>query len=196
MKINPKHVQLIGEAAIPLLGFFLWDWSLYFILLFYILDLFTAEVFIQIKSNRIFRHQNKGNRERKRGTLISIIVFLALLVNIHFGMKMIALDIDFSKEVIAFLFYEELGVPQGIILVPLIVLMSYQQYKMEFLMRASYRIIQMKSLWNSHILPRVTMLIASIIVIGLSLFVHLPEVVYLLAIVSFSTLYQLLESRR
>ena len=31
-------VQLIGELAIPLLGYFLWDWSLLFILLFYLIE--------------------------------------------------------------------------------------------------------------------------------------------------------------
>ena len=38
-------IQIIGELAIPLIGFFFWNWSLYFILLFYMIENLFATYF-------------------------------------------------------------------------------------------------------------------------------------------------------
>ena len=53
MNQRVKYVQLFTEALIPLLGFFMWDWGLYFILLFYFIDITTDEVFSHLKSKKI-----------------------------------------------------------------------------------------------------------------------------------------------
>ena len=55
MRIQPKYIQILGDAVIPLLGFFVWNWNIYFILLFYLLDLLVKEVVIHFKSNRIVK---------------------------------------------------------------------------------------------------------------------------------------------
>ena len=67
MRINPKYIQLVGDAIIPILGFFFWDWNLYFILLFYFLDMLTKEVLLHLKSNKI--NQYILNRHRNQSGL-------------------------------------------------------------------------------------------------------------------------------
>ena len=52
MKTNQAYIQLIGDAVIPLAGALFFDWSLYFILIFYCIDLFVAEVILHVKSKK------------------------------------------------------------------------------------------------------------------------------------------------
>jgi len=48
-------IQLLGELAIPLLGYFLWNWSLFFILAYYLIDILFTNYF----RNETFRKINK-----------------------------------------------------------------------------------------------------------------------------------------
>ena len=78
MRIKPKYIQLVSEALIPLLGFFLWEWSLYFILLFYFIDLFIDEVIMHVKSKKIESfHFNKLYKKQwvLFGILSSVLLF-------------------------------------------------------------------------------------------------------------------------
>jgi hypothetical protein len=50
MKQQAKITQLIGDMAIPIIGFYLWDWSMLFILFFYILDVAISTVFTFVKT--------------------------------------------------------------------------------------------------------------------------------------------------
>ena len=57
MRVNQKYVQSFGDALIPILGYFFWNWNLYFIVLFYLLDLIASEVFMYFKSKKILQVQ-------------------------------------------------------------------------------------------------------------------------------------------
>ena len=61
------------------------------------------------------------------------ILFVFGLFVIHTAMFFIAPGIQFCTEVYDFINYEEMGIKQGYILIPLVLLLSYQQYKMTFL---------------------------------------------------------------
>ena len=63
MKLNPKIIQVAADAAIPLMGFFLWDWSLYFILLFYLLDLLASEIIAHLSARKIREYNGQKKRE-------------------------------------------------------------------------------------------------------------------------------------
>ena len=109
---------------------------------------------------------------------------------IHFGVFFIQRAIDFQTELIDFMSYEELGIPQGYILVPLIAFASYQLYRMTFLMPARFRTITMDEIWRPHLISLGIIIGFSVLVIGLSQLVVFHELIYVLGIVVISSAYQ------
>lgn len=192
MKLNPKYVQLFGDAIIPLLGLLVWNWSLYFILLFYFLDLLSAEFIQHLKSKKtVVFQQVKGQKKQWLKWGGTSFAFLAMaIVMVHFAVYFITPGIDFQSEALSFWNYEEMGIKQGYILLPLVFLLSYQQYKMTFLMAGRFRNTQLIPLWKKHILPLLLIIAFSGMALALSWFIHLPEAFYVLTIVTLSTLYK------
>lgn len=184
---NQRYIQAISETLLPLIGFFFFDWGLYFILLYYIIDLVVTEFFVFLKAQKIHHHQPSTKEKTnwyKLGALSFLLVCLTIL-STHLVLPTIIQGINFKEQLIAFHSYEEVGIPiqQGYIILPLVILGNYQLYKMNFLMLAQYRFISVSQLF----IPRLTALLICIIGTGLAyVFAHilnLPEVVYLILIV-------------
>ncbi len=193
MRIQVKYIQLAGDAVIPLLGLFLWNWSLYFILLFYFLDILVNEFIVHLKSRRItlFQQQKTAIKRWILYGFLSVAVLTIAFLMIHFAMRLIVPEINFSEELVAFWNYEEMGIKQGYVLVPLVLLVGIQQYRMTFLMVAKYRNLSLSGLWKDHIQALIFIVACTGIVVGISYFFQLSEVIYVLGIVFVSTLYKL-----
>lgn len=193
MNHRMRYIQLALEASIPLLGFFLWDWSLYFILLFYFLDLASNEIIMHLKSKKIadYIHTSETRKSWLKRAAFSLLMLTTGIALIHAALLFIHPGIVFWKEMLAFWQYEEMGIQQGYLFVPLVFLMSYQQYKMEFLMPARFRKLSMKDIWIKH--TRALIFIAGFagLSLGLTLFITLPEIVFVLGIVAFSSVYRI-----
>ena len=187
MKINQLAIQAIGEAVIPLLGYFFFDWNLYFILLYYFIDLLATEVFLNLKVKKIIEF-NKGQNVNKRRWTLSVInlIFIFLLIGAsHFAIYFILPGIDFYDEFILFMNYEELGVPipQWMLLFPLVFFGNYQQYKMFFLMPARYRTKKMEDVFSSRLKALVVAVSGAFFALILAYFFGFPAILYLLGIV-------------
>lgn len=187
-----RLIQALLEGVIPLLGFFLWNWTLHFVLLFYILDLLADHVFLHLGSRRIVAEQKvKSSHALIQGLLSALFLCIALLL-IHLALIHVFPELKLWDSMIEFWTYKEMGLEQGYLLLPLLVLAAQQQYKMEFLMPARYRHISLKSHWQRPRRSYVIIVAFSGLAVGLTIFVELPAVVYLLAIVLVSTIYRLL----
>ena len=193
MKVNAKVIQLASEGLIPLLGFFLWNWSLYFILLFYFIDLLANEVILHLKSKKTIEYRpiSENKTQWLKHGVSSSVTLTFVIVTIHLAMYFIAPGIDFANEAIAFWNYEEMGIKQGYILVPLMVFVGYQQYKMEFLMPAKFRTTDLNTLWVKHIKSLVMIIGFAGFCFGLSQIIVLPEIVFVLGIILFTTVYKM-----
>ena len=192
MRLNRKYVLLFSEALIPVLGFFLWDWGLYFILLFYFIDILAQEVIMHLKSKKIIGAQNNANSSSwlKSGALSAFVV-LAMISLIHVAMFYIDPSIDFMKQIEAFWTYKEMGVQQGYLLLPLVGLMAYVQFRTDFLMVKMEESVVLETIWKKHLKALLTIIGCVGITIGLSQIVVLPEVVYVLCIVGGIAVYGL-----
>jgi hypothetical protein len=181
-----KLFQAIGEAGIPLLGYFVFDWSLYFILLFYFIDLVSTEVFTYLKVNRIIKHQGIGYafRQRFTGLLINTVIVLALLASAHLFIHYQQEGIDFVDAIIAFINYEEPGLPlpQGYILLPLVVFGNYQQYKTFFIQTNAFKVLSWKKLMLSRRRALIIALLGAFLAVGIVQFAVLPDLLYLVLI--------------
>jgi hypothetical protein len=190
VKLNPKYIQLLGDLVIPLGGFFFWDWGLYFILLFYILDILASEVITHLKSKKIVEFSGKDKKQWFISGAQSIFLLSFSVVGIHLALFIIEPGIDFKKELIDFWTYTEMGIQQGYILAPLVAFAAYQQYKMLFLMPGRFRTTSVSQIWKTHLRAFFIIIAAAGIVMGIAQFVLFPEIVYVLVIVGVSTAYQ------
>jgi hypothetical protein len=116
-----KKVEIIsaifGDALLPLVGFFFWDWGFYFITLFFLFDLGIRTLFLNKKIALLPSIVlPKGFFLKGIGLVILEVSLLHLLV--YFSIN----PISFTAEIWAFLSYEELGIAQGILLIPLLFL--------------------------------------------------------------------------
>lgn len=194
-KVSPKYIQLFSDAVIPLAGILFWNWSLYFILLFYILDMMASEVIIHFKSKKAIEYYGKGQKTRLSFGIQSALLLLISYATIHAAMYFVQPGISFKEEIYAFWTYEELGIQQGYVLAPFVAFGAYYQYKITFLMSAKYRTIAHVDIWKSHIKALLAIIASAGIVIGLAQIIEIPELVYVLLIVGGSTCYQLFINR-
>jgi len=190
--MNQKSIQLFSEAIIPLLGFFIWDWGLYFILLFYIIDLFANEFVIHLKSRKTVDYQIEITNKSTwyKNGLIGLLLIGVIIILIHIVMRLIEPGIDFRQETLDFWNYTELGIKQGYVLLPLLFFVGYQQYKIQFLASAKYRNTVLKDIWKRHLQAFIVVIGFCGLTIGISQFLIFPEIIYVLGIVLFTTLYK------
>lgn len=182
-----KLVNAISEAVIPILGLLFFDWGIYFILLFYFIDLIATEVFVYIKVNKIVQFQkiNFPFSTRYGRLIFNSLLVLVVLITSHFAVFHIVPEINFPQQIIEFLSYEEAGIPipQGYILLPLVILGNYQQYKAMFIKTGLYQ----KQSWKNLIFARRKALLIAIaggvLAVGIANLVALPGFVYVLGIV-------------
>ena len=184
-----KVFQATGEAVIPILGYFVFDWSLYFILLFYFIDLISTEVFTYIKVNRIIKYQGIAFpfNQRYGGLVINSVIVLTLLSSVHVFIYFQQEGIDFMEAISAFINYEEPGLPlpQGYILLPLVVFGNYQQYKTFFIQTNAYKVLSWKKLMLSRRRALILSLSGAFIAVGIVQFAVLPDLIYLVLILLF-----------
>lgn len=200
MRIHPKYIQVLGDGIIPLLGFFFWDWNLYFILLFYFIDMFTKEVLLHLKAKKIVAHQigtesptvqNEKKVWMKWG-IISLILLIFSIFLIQISMPFIQDQFNAKNEIIRFWSYKEMGIEQGYIFVPLIIFMGYTQFKMEFLVPAVFTRMNNSQLWQPHLKAMLILVAFTALTFGLVHFIKIPEVIFVISIVLISSLYQIL----
>lgn len=182
-----KLINAIGEAIIPLMGLLFFDWGLYFILLFYFIDLVATDVFIYVKVNKIIQFQriNFPFATRFGRLILNSVLMLLVLILTHLTVFLIDPEIDFTKQIIAFLSYEEAGIPipQGYILLPLVIFGNYQQYKMTFLKTGLFQRLSWKNLIFSRRKAIYIAIIGALLAALVAYFITIPEFIYVLLIV-------------
>lgn len=126
MNRQEKISSLIGDIGIPIIGFFFWNWSIYFICLFFLLDQLSREV------SNLLRMQSVRERVKltKRAYFLNILSFLMCFLAAHIYADNLYPEINFLHEINAFFWYEDMGVAQGFILLPLVVMSERMRYKM------------------------------------------------------------------
>jgi hypothetical protein len=140
--MKQQQFMALGELIIPLMGYYLWNWDLHFILLFYYLDV-VASFFLSIAKVRAVSLY----RERKWMVQTHLTTFLTWYGLILLGLSFLEIailavypDINLVDSLFEFLTYEEWGIPQGVVLLPLIFLFNWQHYKLVFLRTGEYAI--------------------------------------------------------
>lgn len=151
MRVNHKYIEVLGDTIIPLLGYFLWEWDLYFIVLYFILELIFSEAFLHLKFYKIHAFK-KLNKSWLLHGIIGFLALTTLILFMHVGFTFLIPTIDFKTQISLFLSYEDMGIAQGYILFPLLFISGYQKYKMEFLRLKKYETVTIQNLWKSQLI--------------------------------------------
>ena len=126
MTRQEKISTILGDVLIPSLGFFLWDWNIYFISLFFILDQIAKETG---QLYRLVKLKSQVNLS-KNTVYFHLLIFLALILVIHLFNYLQDPSIQFFKEMNDFFWYKDAGIAQGFILFPLLIFVERTKHKM------------------------------------------------------------------
>lgn len=119
----------LGEFIFPFLGLVFWEWSFSFILYFYVIDLLAKWIFIQI---RFLSRSVEINR--KVNIKYSLLILLELL---FLGAIFFLSEIQFFNSIKEFVLYKEMGIPVGVLLIPIVFLGEYMKMRTEIKMKSN-----------------------------------------------------------
>jgi len=143
MNRQEKIASLLGDILIPILGFFLWNWSIYFICLFFLLDQLSREVSLWLRMHYV---KNQLQISRRSYTL-NLLIFIAFFFMVHWYNFRLHPSINFAHEMNSFFWYKDSGIAQGFILFPLVIISERMRFKMN--MKQFSTEIHLKS-WQNH----------------------------------------------
>jgi len=190
MRVNPKYIEVFGDTIIPVLGYFLWSWDLYFIVLYFILELLFSEWFLHLKAHKINALQPSLNSWVING-ISGVLGLFTVIFLIHVGFSFLTPEIDFQKQFIAFIAYEDMGIAQGFVLFPLLIVSGYQKYKLEFIRLKKYETLTIQKIWRFQLMKYFFILLLTgccclIMLTGVS-----NSLVYLVVILLASTVFKI-----
>ncbi len=195
--MTPKRAllfQTLIEGLIPVLGYFYWNWDASFILLFFLIDWSLFWTLSLLKARK--RIQFSGNTSEKQlATKHLGIAFLCILStslaafhilpNIHS-------NFEWTERIWAFLSYSDMGIQQGFILIPLMVLSGYLTYKQQFLLPQLYRKYPVTYFTREGVKQGLILSVIYGIVLSVSCFFRFPDEVLLFGTVTGVIAYRLI----
>jgi hypothetical protein len=147
----PKRVllvQTILEGAIPALGYFYWDWDTSFVLIWFLLDWLISFIITSLKGKKRYTYSRQEMEQKLLQKRVAIGISSILLTSLFvwFTLPNITENFHWTERIWAFLSYAELGIPQGIILVPLMVLNAYLLFTKQFVQLKLYERMGMEAI--------------------------------------------------
>lgn len=187
--------QTVLEAALPLAGYFYWHWDTSFILLFYLLDwiLFLAINSVKAKKRFAFSQLATEKKQAIRTLLLGTTFLIITCFVVLLTMQLLQPTFDFSERVIAFLSYNDMGIEQGYVLLPLLLLNGISVYKQQFIRPELYKYLTMGQLINESSKQGLLLLACAGLFLGVALFVQLPEEILLFSTIIGTTVYRIVE---
>jgi hypothetical protein len=192
MSFNQRlYFKILADAVIPLLGFFAWNWSVYFIFLFYILDLIAREVILHLKARKIIDFQKMPTSGYLEHSCFGLILAIGIVLLMHLVAWVLDPKIEFIQEISSFLTYTEMGIQQGFILIPLVALAAFMQYKADFVLPEMFRKMALQDLLKQHINSSLYLVLLGLFILAISFFVKNNQWLILIVIVLSQIIFQL-----
>lgn len=189
-----KLIQTFGELLIPLLGYFFWDWNFFFIALFYFMDLFISTAFIPLKLSKIDGYIKEKIVATKYLIWFTLILITIFSIGVLICQKLIP-SFQLNKQLIDFVLLEDMGIPQGILLLPLLIYTGYMQYKMEYLLPQKFNSYSVNSLLKKHAIGLYYTLGFIGLGYGIQHLISINELSAVLILIALTTVYSLLYKR-
>jgi hypothetical protein len=141
-------IQTLLEAALPVYGYFYWNWDTSFVLLWFLLDWLVSYVITWLKTKKRYKYSRQV-MEKKLATQRLLLGFLSILVVVFLGwftLPNLTENFHWLERIWAFLSYADMGIPQGAILLPLLALNGYMLYSKQFVQLKMHERIGMSNI--------------------------------------------------
>jgi len=165
---------LLGDVAIPLVGFLFWGWGFYFIALFFLFDLLFRTLFLKKRVSTLpdFSQRNKFLFKSFLYPFIEFVLIHCIVV-VSFA------SMSIGDAFVDFLTYEDLGIQQGIVIIPLLFLNEVMKIRNEKKMGIPAS-VRTQILLNSQKV-QVYRTVFWVILYLLVLFLNIPESILIIA---------------
>lgn len=186
--------QTLIEALLPILGYFYWNWDASFILLFYLIDWVLFWVLTLLKARK--RIQFSGNihekQEAGKHLAIGFLCILSTSLAVFYILPNIHIHFSWTERIWAFLSYSDMGIQQGFVLIPLIILNGYLIYKQQFLLPQLFRKYPVSYFTRETVKQGLILSLVFGLVLLVSGFIPFPDEVLLFGTVTGVVIYRLL----
>jgi len=191
-------VQTLIEALIPVIGYFSWGWDLSFLLLFYLLDWLLAFGILMAKGRKRFSFSQKDNEKKLliRRIFIGFVLMSAACAAIGTGVVFLQPGLHWPQRVMEFLLYKDMGIEQGYVLVPLIVLNGILVYRQQFIMTGRFRTQEMGEITRPFIQQGFVLLGCSGLLLGAASLFTFPQEIPIFLLIAGTSAYRWLVIRR
>ena len=146
------------------------------------------------KSNKILQAQGGKWQKNLIPPLLSFVLIVTTVLLVHLNMNCIEQGISFSKEIFDFWSYKDLGIAQGYLLLPILFIVGFQRFKMEFIAQKQYETVSMSGVWGSHLKENSILLALIGLVYGITFFFVFPEIVYLIGLILCTAAYRIFKN--
>lgn len=195
--MTPKRAllfQTLIEGLIPVLGYFYWSWDASFILLFFLIDwcLFWSLNLIKARKRIQFSESNAEKQLAVTHLSIAFLCILSTSLAVFHILPNIHPHFEWTERIWAFLTYSDMGIQQGIILIPLMILSGYLAYKQQFLLPQLYRKYPITFFTREGVKQGIILSLIYGIVLLVSYFMKFPDEVLLFGTVAGVIAYRLI----
>lgn len=199
--MNPQkflYIQILLEGLLPVLGYLYWDWDASFILLFFFIDWILFWSLSYLKARKSSQHQSNTKQEKQKNTKQLIIGLSGIIITstlVFFLMYQIHPEFSWKERIWAFLSYSDMGIPQGVVLIPLLVLNGVLDYKQKFIAPQLYTKIPSVR-FSTEISKQgiITSVLFALLLI-VSIYVQIPDAVLLFGTIGGVISYRLLNRK-
>lgn len=195
--MTPKKAilfQTLIEGLLPVLGYFYWSWDASFILLFYLIDWILFWVLSLLKARK--RIQYSENVPEKQLAVKHLSIAFLCILSTSFAVFHVLPNIhsNFSwwERIWAFLSYSDMGIQQGFVLIPLLILNGYLIYKQQFLTPQLFRKYPVNYFTRESVKQGLLLSVVFGLVLLCSYFISFPDEILLFGTVSGVIIYRLI----
>jgi hypothetical protein len=182
-----QQISNIFDIVVPLLLYFVWNWDLHFILLFAYIDALAGVAVSFVKERKIESFKNLPKPKSVMYFVRNLSFVLLGIVFFELTITQIYPDLDLWQSLVDFLLFKEMGLPQFVLIFPLIILLNYQQYQMLFIKSKAYQFLPLVFLQNKNRNTWLIYCVSGSLIFGLSIFISASPLLYLLFILGLKT---------
>ncbi|MDF3028390.1 MAG: hypothetical protein K0S23_2697 [Fluviicola sp.] len=195
--MTPKRAilfQTLMEALLPVLGYFYWNWDASFILLFYLIDWILFWTLTLLKARKRIQFSGNISEKQEAGKHLGIgfLCILSTSLAVFYLLPNIHINFSWTERIWAFLSYSDMGIQQGFILIPLMILSGYMVYKQQFLLPQLFRKYPVNYFTREIVKQGLILSIVSGLVLLVSGFMKFPDEAVLFGTVGGVVIYRLL----
>ncbi|MNE17524.1 hypothetical protein D3C80_1105090 [compost metagenome] len=161
--------------------FYLIDW-----MLFWALTLFKARKRIDFSGNEAEK------QVAVKHLALAFLCILSTSLAVFFTLPNMHEGFSWTERIWAFLSYSDMGIQQGFVLIPLMVLSGYLTYKQQFLLPQLFRKYPVSQFTREGVKQGIILSLAFGIVLALSYFIRIPDEVILFGTVLGVVIYRLI----